>query len=360
MTEKIHSPGDWLIQRYKVLRYVDEGGMQQVYLALDNALNRNVALKVPKNLSAEKRFARSARVSAKVVHANIAATLDYFESGGRSYLVEEFIEGDTLSRRLESDFEYLDPHLAAHVIHHLAKGLGASHHVGVFHRDLKPSNIMVSGDLGLNSVKLTDFGIAKMAEEEMADAFKDESSITGSLTAMGALPYMAPEMITDYRSAGLPADIWALGAILYQLISGTPPFGRGLGAAPKIANAVLPEKPQLFTTTRFSPLTDELWNIVSMCLQKDPKDRPSADQLIQVCANLCYSDAPRYRGRIYHLKGSFWGFISSDQVEDVFFHRDSFYGVGAPQYGQQVSFAHYPGAPRARAYPVLLLRQLEE
>ncbi len=106
MSTHIHNPGDRLIDRYEVLKYVDEGGMQQVYLAADHSLKRNVALKVPKSGSAEKRFARSARVSAQVVHANVAATLDYFEAGSRSYLIEEFIHGETLSRRLERDFEY--------------------------------------------------------------------------------------------------------------------------------------------------------------------------------------------------------------------------------------------------------------
>src|SRR5262249_51624294 len=163
----------------------------------DLVFNRRVALKVPKNPSAEKRFARSARVSAKVIHSNVAATYDYFDFGPKSYLFEEFIDGQTLWDRLDVDFEMLDPHLAAHVIHPRAKGVAASHHAGVFHRDLKPSNIMVSRDPGLRSVKITDFGIAKMAEEEIADAFKDKESTTGSQTVMGALPYMAPEMIVN-------------------------------------------------------------------------------------------------------------------------------------------------------------------
>lgn len=359
MTTHIHAPGDLLIDRYKVTRYLDEGGMQQVYLAKDVTFGRKIALKVPKTASAEKRFERSARVSAKVVHANVAATLDYFESKGKNYLIEEYIDGQTLWERLENEFEVLDPHLAAHVFHHLAKGLTASHHAGVFHRDLKPSNIMVSRDPGLSSVKITDFGIAKMAQEEIADAFKDKESTTGSQTVMGALPYMAPEMIQDLQSANLPADIWALGALLYQLISGKLPFGRGLGAVPTIVTAKLPSRPALFNAKlQFQPLTDDLWSIVAACLQKDAAKRPTADQLVEMCSKLCYSIAERHVGSIDSFRGKGrgnWGFIDVDGGGTAFFHQDNFYG-DTIAVGGRVNFADFPGVPRDRAFPVLPLK----
>jgi serine/threonine-protein kinase len=332
--------------------------MQQVYLAEDSVFCRQVALKVPKTASAEKRFERSAQVSARITHANVAATFDYFDFGSKSYLIEEFIEGGTLSECLYKQFGLLDPHLAAHLIHHLSKGVAASHRAGVFHRDLKPSNIMVSADPGLNSVKITDFGIAKMAEEEIADAFKDDDSITGSQTVMGALPYMAPEMVLDPRSAALPADIWALGAILYQLLSGELPFGQGLKAVPAIVAALLPAQPALFAAKhQFQPLTGGLWNIVTTCLQKDPAKRPLADALVEMCAKLCYSTAERHLGTIdsYGKRGGKWGFIASDDGKQVFFHRDSFYG-DTVTLGARVSFARFPGVPQNRAFPVLPIK----
>lgn len=360
MTTHIHKPGDQLIGRYEIRSYIAEGGMQQVYLAADHALNRQVALKVPKTESAIKRFARSAIVSAKVVHPNVAATLDYFEVDSRSYLIEELISGTPLSIRLASEFLYLDPHLAAHVIHHIAKGVAASHHVGVFHRDLKPSNIMVSSDPALTAIKITDFGIAKMAEEELAEAFRDEESTTGSQTAMGALPYMAPEMIRDQKSAGLPADIWAVGAILYQFISGNLPFGRGLGATPRILEATLPPMPALFLTSpQFKPLTEDLWSIVSLCMRKEPAERPEADQLVKLCAKLCYSDAVRRTGTIATWKYSSWGFIAADDGEEVFFHGENYYASERPKLGARVNFADFPGSPRNRAFPVIPLRTVE-
>ena len=172
MTSRIHQQGDLLIDRYRIERYLAEGGMQQVYRATDLAFERSVALKVPKNPSAEKRFARSARVSARINHPNIAKTLDFFEDVGRNYLVEELLDGEDLACTLDKRFEYLDPHLAAHVVPHIARALAAAHHAEVVHRDMKPSNVMVSQDPGLKSVKLTDFGIAKMAAEEIAEGVK--------------------------------------------------------------------------------------------------------------------------------------------------------------------------------------------
>ncbi len=218
---------------------------------------------------------------------------------------------------------------------------------------------MVSADPSLSSVKITDFGIAKMAEDEIADAFKDQASTTGSSTVMGALPYMAPEMMTDQQSAGLPADVWALGAILYQLLTGALPFGKGLVALPRILEAALPPKPQLFAAkVQFNPLTDELWNIISLCLRKSPADRPTADQFVQLCATLCYSDAPRIIGKIDEWVFHSWGYIATPSNHRVFFHGDSFYGSIKPEVGQRVSFAHFPGAPKPRAFPVLPLREL--
>src|SRR3954447_10718009 len=162
--------GEILLDRYRVEAYVAEGGMQEVYLAEDLHFGRSVALKIPKNASALKRFARSARVSARIVHPNVAKTLDYFEIDRGGYLIEEFIAGKDLGAVLRSEYEYLDPHLAAHFFHMIAKGVAASHHAGVVHRDLKPNNIMVGVGANFNLVKITDFGIAKMAEEEIAEA----------------------------------------------------------------------------------------------------------------------------------------------------------------------------------------------
>ena len=356
MTAHLHDPGDILHDRYQIDSYLAEGGMQQVYKATDLSFDRIVALKTPKNESAEKRFARSARMSARVNHPNVAKTLDYFEEAEKAYLIEEFIDGLDLSTAFKERFNYLDPHLAAHVMHYLAKGVAASHHADVCHRDLKPSNIMVSNDPNLSEVRITDFGIAKMAEEEIAQNIHDEASITASQTLVGALPYMAPEVIEDHKRASKPADIWALGAMLHFFITGEPPYGVGLTAVPKILIAATPTPPPFFAKAQqFRPLTEELWAIVTKCLSKDADNRPTANQLIEMCSELCYSAAPRKSGVIESFKynsGS-WGTITADDGQAVFFHADSGYSKVKLRAGQRVSFASFPGTPRHRAFPVL-------
>lgn len=291
-------PGDVIGGRYNIHRYLDEGGMQFVYVARDELTDRLVALKTPKNKSAKKRFRRSAIVAAKVNHPNVAKTLDYVRVGDQRYLIEELIEGKDLKAALLEDAVILDPYLAAKVLHHLAKGVAAAHHAGVVHRDLKPTNIMVVGDYSLTELKITDFGIAKMAGDELQEAVEGgEASLTTSQTAVGALPYMAPEAIERPKEVGAPADIWSIGAIMYHLLSGQYPFGQGLKAVPQIIAAKLPEVPAFLTANpQFAPLAKEVMDIALSCLKKDPAERPTADRLVERCSELCYTSSPRKRG----------------------------------------------------------------
>ena len=150
---QIHAVDDLIDNRYEILGFIGEGGMQQVYRALDLVLRREVALKVPKNSSAQKRFKRSAVVSAKVNHPNVAKTLDYIETDLSPYLIEEFISGKDLKEGLLQQLGIVDPYLTAKILHHLAKGVAASHNAGVIHRDLKPSNIMFTGEFNLSEIK---------------------------------------------------------------------------------------------------------------------------------------------------------------------------------------------------------------
>jgi serine/threonine-protein kinase len=274
----IHEAEDVVAGRYTIKDFIGEGGMQFVYCAHDTILDRYVALKVPKDDSAEKRFHRSAVVSAKVNHPNVAKTLDYFEVGNKSYLIEELVVGLDLDKAIITKSEYLDPFLVSKIIHHLAKGISASHHAGVVHRDLKPTNIMISGEFQLESIKITDFGIAKMAAEEIADAAEGgNDTITSSKTVVGALPYMAPEAIETPRNVGVKADIWSLGAMAYELLSGKKPFGSGLKAIHKIIEADIPDIPAFVTNNpQFNALSNKLIGIINLCLQKDPNTRPSA------------------------------------------------------------------------------------
>ncbi|MDJ0507736.1 MAG: serine/threonine-protein kinase [Crocosphaera sp.] len=357
--DKLHKLGDRIDNRYEILRFVGEGGMQQVYCATDSVLTREVALKVPKNSSAQKRFKRSAVVSARVNHPNVAKTLDYIETSSSSYLIEEFISGKDLKEGLLQQLGLIDPYLTAKILHYLAKGIAASHDAGVIHRDLKPSNVMFVGDFDLSEIKITDFGIAKMAEEEIVNAVEGgDSSTSASATVMGALPYMAPEMIQDSRNAGKPSDIWALGAMMYELISGQKPFGFGLAAVPNILVAKTPSKPTYIDKNiQFQSLGNELYQLIIKCLQKKSDDRPTAQELVQLCEKLCYPIVKRQTGTCGYLHPKYnWGSIESDdKKQKIFFHFDSVYG-NKPTVGSRVCFSQFPGSPYPRAHPVILIQ----
>jgi serine/threonine protein kinase len=354
------SLGDLIGGRYEIERYIDEGGMQFVYAARDQLSGRLVALKTPKNKSATKRFRRSAVVAAKVNHPNVAKTLDYVRDGDARYLIEELIVGADLSKALFRKTTFLDPYLVAKVLHHMAKGLAAAHHAGVIHRDLKPTNLMVVGGYSLTELKITDFGIAKMAEEELVDAAEGgDQTLTTSQTAVGALPYMAPEAIDTPKAVTHAADVWSLGAMVFHLLTGQQPFGSGLRAVQKILAAERPTAPSFVSNNpQFAPLASELLDIAFACMQKDPAKRPTADDLTRCCGLLCYTVSPRVEGVVRRVEYNSWGFIASD-LGDVFFHMDSVFGP-PPRLtvGDHVLFSAYAGGGSPRAYPVLKIANL--
>lgn len=349
--------GQTVGSRYLVESFIGEGGMQYVYKAHDKLLNRKVALKTPKNNSATKRFRRSAIVAAKVNHHNVAKTLDYVREEENRYLIEELIEGADLQNALMGRTKFLDPYLAACVFNQLARGLAAAHHAGVIHRDLKPTNVMISGGYSLDEIKITDFGIAKMADEELSDAAKGGSStLTASKTAVGALPYMAPEAIETPDEVSHPADIWSIGAMLYHLLTGEFPFGYGLKAVQKIlSNEILPAPSFLTDNPQFRFLASELLSISLSCLKRDPTERPNADDLVKKCELLCYAKAYRHEGIVKKLHYGAYGFITRPMQDDVFFNQSSVYGPKRATEGAKVCFSMYAGGGAWRAHPVMVL-----
>jgi len=354
----LHKVDDVIGDRYRIVQYIGEGGMQEVYQANDILLTRNVALKAPKNRSAAKRFQRSAVLSARVNHANVAKTLDYLEYQGRAYLIEEYIEGKDLGRILKEDVPVFDPFIAQRIFHHLTKGLAASHHAGVAHRDIKPSNIMAVDGVNLSGIKITDFGIAKMAEEELAEAIEGgDESLTASQTAIGALPYMAPEMVKSMKEAGMPADIWALGALTFEMLSAKKPFGTGLKAVPAILEARIPKIPPTLTANgQFRSAGEALYSIITHCLKADPAERPTADQLVERCESLCYPVTERELGTVSSVNNRYWGFITPDRGKSVFYHVDNIFGGARLAVGDRVWYSRHPGGGSDRAFPVLKVR----
>ena len=330
--------------------------MQFVYVAKDQVTDREVALKTPKNDSAQKRFRRSAIVAAKVNHPNVAKTLDYIDENERTFLVEELILGEDMKRALLTKTDHVDPYLVAKIFHHLSKGVAAAHHNEVVHRDLKPTNIMIVGGYNLDELKLTDFGIAKMAEVELEEGLESEESLIASATALGAIPYMAPEAIEAPETVGLPADIWSVGAIMLHVLYGNYPFGSGLKAVSRITKDELPKVPDfVLENSQFEPLAKEIIEIAHSCLQKDPAQRPTADELVMKCNLLCYTVSGRKVGSIKnYFYNDAWGFIRT-AGEDVFFHKDCVFG-DKPKVNDKVIFSSYDGGQAQRALPVLKLK----
>ena len=368
------APGQKLLNRYEILSFHLAGGMQEVYTCYDHTLQRQVALKTPKEGVVDLRFRRGAQMGARVNHPNVAATFDYFEDEGIRCMVEEFIVGEDLGRRLDTQFHYLDPSLAAHVIHHIAKALQAAHKQNICHRDLKPSNIMTSSDYNITIIKLTDFGIAKLAENEIAVEMErfdiDASTLTTSNTLLGAVPYMAPECWSDWSNAERPMDIWALGCIAFHLLTGETPFGGGRVAIGNVIRAsqtgiIELQQPKWFGNhPNTKNLENSLWEIILSCIKVNPESRLTAEELVSKCDALCYATSTRSKGIISQYAVPYagggkskTGYISNEtNSENWFFHQTEFFGFHGPQSGQSVSFSTYPGTPRARCSPVLLLR----
>lgn len=340
--------------RYQVQSWIGAGGMQNVYAAHDTLFRRDVALKTPKEGAALARFEKSAVMSARVNHANVAKTLDYLEHDGVPYLVEELVVGEDISKFFPKKIPIMPPSACARIFHQLARGLAASHHAGVIHRDLKPSNIMVVNGASLSSVKITDFGIAKMAEAEINEGI-GKGGTTSSKTVLGAIPYMAPESVTNFATASAPADVWAIAAITYQLLSGKFPFGEGLLSIPAILKGDPPPLPVAISAMQFRGLGTDLYNIILQCLTSNPTLRLTAEQLVKALGPLCYPVDEYELGTITRVPNSYWGFLRSDTGVEAMYHVDSFYGGAGPVVGQRVWFARHPGTGNDRAFPLVRL-----
>ena len=337
--------------RYTPQAWIGAGGMQHVYRARDNLFGRDVALKTPKDDAGVGRFQKSAVMSARVNHQNVAKTLDYFEDDDRPYLVEELVMGEDIFTVTNGHLPFLPPSTCARILHQLAKGLAASHAKDVVHRDLKPSNIMVVGGPAFLDVKVTDFGIAKMAEDEIGQ-WAEVGGATSSKTVLGAIPYMSPEAINDFKIANKSSDVWAIAAIVYELMSGELPFGTGLKSIPNIIAAIPPKKPSQIGSPQFASLGGQLHEVICRCLSKDEKKRPTALELVSLCEELCYSITRYDYGTVTKLPG-YTGRISDSESVTLMYHPDCFYGGSKVALGARVWFGRDPGDPWDRAFPIV-------
>ncbi len=248
--------------RYHLLEQLGEGGMATVYKAFDTQLERDVAVKVilQQKQSSEKllaRFKREAKALAQLSHPNIVKVLDYGEHDGTPYLVMEYISGGTLKQRLGKPLPHIE---AAALLAPIARALECAHQHKIVHRDIKPANILLS-ETGVPM--LSDFGIAKLLQEE------ETMDLTGTGVGVGTPEYMSPEQGlgkgVDHR-----ADIYALGIVFYELITGRKPFKADtpMAVVIKQINDPLP-RPKQFV----NDVPEQVERVIFKALAKKPEDR---------------------------------------------------------------------------------------
>ena len=206
-----------LADRYRLERRIGQGGMAEVWVAVDEQLDRRVAVKWLKpNLASDEvvaeRFRREAIAVARLNHPNIVTVHDVFEHDGRQAVVMQLIEGQSLRQVLDNR-KRLGPELTIHIGASVAGALDEAHRAGFVHRDVKPGNILFTQD---GRVLLTDFGIAKALD-------KIDEDLTSDNVMMGTAKYLAPEQVRGHRLDGR-ADLYSLGLVLYECLAGRVPF----------------------------------------------------------------------------------------------------------------------------------------
>ncbi len=255
------------IPGYEIQSLLGQGGMGQVFRARHLRLNRPVAIKILREGShAEtpklERFLREAEAVACLRHPNIVQVYDIGEFGGRSYFTMELVEGGSLARKLNGAPQ--PSRAAAQLIATLADAIHAAHERGIIHRDLKPSNILLTSD---GTPKIADFGLARRIEADAGD-------LTLAGTPIGTPSYMSPCQAAGLISAmGPPTDIYSLGAILYEMLTGRPPFR---GESPADTERQIINDPPVHPSRLNPKVPRDLETICLKCLEKDPKNRYSS------------------------------------------------------------------------------------
>jgi serine/threonine protein kinase/tetratricopeptide (TPR) repeat protein len=265
------SPGSQL-GPYEILSLIGAGGMGEVYKARDTRLGREVAIKVlPSSFSANpdrlRRFEQEARAAGLLNHPNITSVYDVGSHEGLPYVVQELLEGETLRERLAPGA--LPPKRIVRYAIELCRGLAAAHEKGIVHRDLKPENVFVTRD---GRVKILDFGLAKLRlPQTSAGSLTEAPTQTAGTepgTILGTVGYMSPEQIRG-EPADQRSDIFAFGAILYEMLTGRRAFKRDTVA--ETMTAILKEEPPLSDPSR--PIPVEFVRLLNHCLEKNPQER---------------------------------------------------------------------------------------
>jgi eukaryotic-like serine/threonine-protein kinase len=250
--------------RYRITRRLGEGGMASVYLAHDGELDRPVAVKVLADWLAgdreiRTRFLREGRLAARLAHPNVVAVYDAGEEDGQPYLVMEHVAGETLAQLLRRRGR-LPPEEAVPLVLQACAGLEHAHAAGLVHRDVKPQNLLVTPE---ETVKVADFGIARA---------EGSTQVTQAGTILGTAAYLAPEQATG-DDVGPQADVYSLGAVLYELLAGRPPFEDETLDALLVRHRAGPTEPPPPLGGDVPP---ELEEVVMRTLARLPQYRPAS------------------------------------------------------------------------------------
>jgi eukaryotic-like serine/threonine-protein kinase len=253
---------------YRIDALIGAGGMGEVYRARDTRLHRDVALKVlPSALAGDParlaRFVQEARAASALEHPHIAVVHDFGSAEGVTYIVMELVRGQSLSDLVAHG--PLTPARALDLGIEIAEGLARAHEIGLVHRDLKPANVMVTTD---GHAKIIDFGLAKLIDVLSDDGATRSAHLTESGVVLGTASYMSPEQargaVVDHRS-----DVFSFGILLYETLTGQPPFRRHSGVETMHAILCDPFPP----LTLRSAIANDLQRLLEKCLAKEPADR---------------------------------------------------------------------------------------
>ena len=253
--------------RYRLTAPVASGGMGQVWAAFDTTLERRVAVKImhphtQDEFALVERFRDEARFAAQLTHPNTVTIHDFGEHDGLAFLVMELVDGPNLSQLLAAEGA-LPPGLVRDIVRQLAAALNVAHRAGIIHRDIKPGNVLMAPG---SIPRLTDFGIARSV---------DGGSLTSTGQLLGTAYYLSPEQAMG-GPVGPPSDIYSLGLLAHEMLTGSKPFDRGSPIATALAQVQEP------APTLPPAVPVDLVEVVMACLAKEPADRPTADDLVRL------------------------------------------------------------------------------
>lgn len=264
--------------RYKIVRHIGSGGMANVYLGHDLILDRPVAIKVLRfdfrnNKDALRRFQREALSATQLIHPNIVGVYDVDEEDELQYIVMEFIDGTDLKKYIDIQGR-VSPEKSIHIMHQVLSAVALAHKNRIIHRDIKPQNILIDNQ---DRIKITDFGIAVALSE---------TSITQTNTLLGSVHYLSPEQARGSMATS-KSDIYALGIVLYELLSGKVPFDGESAVSVALKHF---QEPMPFIRESHPEIPQSLENVILKATAKEPLDRYATCEEMMADLDTCLNE----------------------------------------------------------------------